>query len=449
MHIKRLAEGFLLDWKKETNPKPLLLRGARQVGKSTLVRNFAKNYKFFVELNLEKPNDKRYFKEERDIKTVWQEILFNLNLPNDPQNTLLFIDEIQEIPFVIKQLRYFYEDLPQLNVIAAGSLLEFALGKVTSFPVGRIEEYTLHPFNFEEFLIALGEEQALKELKTVPVNTYAYQKLYQLFDQYIIIGGMPEVVKHFVENNKSMVGLKRIYNSIWSTYQNDVVKYAKNNTQMNVLRHILNEAAKSRDRISFTKFGNSEFKSREMGEGFNALDLCKLIYLIYPTTQITAPTLPDTKRRPRLQLLDTGLLNFVSGIQTELMQLNDLSDYYRGFLISHVLYQELISYKNQSFQKPMFWVKENPAMNAEVDLTHQYKNELIPVEIKSGASGSLRSLHEFMDLVPHKMAVRFLKNELSQETVNTKKNKSFTLLNLPYFAISQLDSYLDWAFGKK
>ena len=118
-------------------------------------------YPHFVSLNLEKPNDKKYFLKEREVKDIWQQIAFEKNLPNDPNNTLLFIDEIQEIPSVIKQLRYFYEDMPALHVIAAGSLLEFALGEVSSFPVGRIEEMNLHPLDFEEFLLAIGELRAL------------------------------------------------------------------------------------------------------------------------------------------------------------------------------------------------------------------------------------------------------------------------------------------------
>ncbi len=178
-------------WQTKSHRKPLILRGARQVEKSTLVKKFGKEFTYFIQLNLEKPNDKRY---------------------------------------VIKQLRYFYEEIPALNVIAAGSLLEFALGDVGSFPVGRVEELTLHPLDFEEFLMAIGDDNSLKALRQIPVPIYAYDKLFELFKKYVIIGGMPEVIKQYVVFGFSLAGLKEIYASIWETYKSDVVKYARNPT---------------------------------------------------------------------------------------------------------------------------------------------------------------------------------------------------------------------------
>ena len=219
MIFTRKASEQLIDWRTKTNRKPLILRGARQVGKSTLVRDFGSNFKFFIELNLEKSNDKIYFEKDREIKDIWQEILFDKGIPDEPNGTLLFIDEIQEIPHVIKQLRYFYEDLPNLHVIAAGSLLEFSLGKVSSFPVGRVEEMNIFPFDFEEFLMACSENSAVEQLKNVPIANFAYNKLFQLFKRYMIIGGMPEAISSYVESNFSVVGLKQVYSSIWNTYK--------------------------------------------------------------------------------------------------------------------------------------------------------------------------------------------------------------------------------------
>ena len=195
MIFERKIEVYLKKWQTKSNRKPLILRGARQVGKSTLVQKLGKNYKYFVSLNLEKPKDSKYFTKERGVLEIWDQLIFENNIPNDPENTLLFIDEIQEIPHVIKQLRYFYEDLPRLHLIVAGSLLEFALGEVCSFPVGRVEEITLHPMSFEEFLMACNEEASLSELKIIPLNDYAFDKLLRLFNTYLIIGGMPEVIK--------------------------------------------------------------------------------------------------------------------------------------------------------------------------------------------------------------------------------------------------------------
>ena len=444
MNFYRKIEPFLDNWRTKSPRKPLILRGARQVGKSTLINHFGKKYTHFIALNLERPSDRKYFEKERDVKEIWQQILFEKNLPNLPEDTLLFIDEIQEIPHVIRQLRYFYEDLPQLHVIAAGSLLEFALGDVKSFPVGRIEELTLHPLDFEEFLMAINEEAALQQLRIVPLNNFAYDKLFALFKKYLIFGGMPEVVKTYRASNQSLTGLKDIYASIWETYKSDIVKYAKNDTEAKVLRYILESAPYVRDRINFAGFGGSNYRSREVGEAFRALDWAKIIYLIYPTTQTVPPQLPDLTRKPRLQFLDTGLMNYASDIQSDLLQLEDLNDFYRGFVVNHGITQELIANGQNTFFKPQFWVRETANSSAEVDLTYKWAQYLIPIEVKSGAKGSLRSLHEFMDVAPHDLAVRFLGNRLLLEKGQTRKGKTFNLLNLPYFAVSQLDQYLVW-----
>jgi uncharacterized protein len=444
MVFTRKIESTLAEWKSKYNRKPLILRGARQVGKSTLINKMGESYSYFVSLNLEKPSDKKYFEKEIDVKDIWQQILFEKNIPNDPQNTLLFIDEIQEIPSVIKQLRYFFEDIPTLHVVAAGSLLEFALGEVKSFPVGRVEEMTLHPLDFEEFLMATGENAALGELRQVPLNNYAYNKLFQLFKNYLIIGGMPEVVRTYTENQFSIVGLKQVYASIWDAYKSDIVKYAKNNAEVNILRHIISSAPYVRDRITFAGFGSSNYRSREVGEAFRALDLAKIIYLIYPTTQTSPPQIADLTRKPRLQFLDTGLMNYASEIQSELLPLEDMNDYYKGFVVNHCVTQELIANSNQAFIKPLFWVRENVHTNAEVDLTYKWHNLLLPIEVKSGSKGSLRSLHEYMEIAPHDLAIRFLGNQLLLEHGKTRSGKEFRLLNLPYFAVSQLDKYIDW-----
>jgi uncharacterized protein len=446
MLFTRKMEATLLAWKLKNRRKPLILRGARQVGKSTLLQKFGQGYTHFINLNLEKPNDKKYFAQEREVKTVWEQIIFEKKIPNDPANTLLFIDEIQEVPSAIRQLRYFYEDLPTLHVVAAGSLLEFALGEVKSFPVGRIEELTLHPLDFEEFLQAIGESNALEQLRKVPLNDFAYDKLFELFKRYIIIGGMPGVIRAYVENQFDLFTLREVYASIWDTFKSDVIKYSKNATEANVMRHIITSAPYVRDRINFAGFGASNYRSREVGEAFRALDLAKIIYLIYPTTQTAPPQTPNLTRKPRLQFLDTGLLNYASDIQAELLLLDDLNDYYKGFVVNHAITQELIANAGQSgSSRPLFWVKENANANAEVDMTYKWDNLLLPVEVKAGAQGSLRSLHEYMNLAPHDLALRFLGNKVSLETCTTQQGKVFKLLNLPYFTCSQLERYLEWA----
>jgi uncharacterized protein len=229
--------------------------------------------------------------------------------------TLLFIDEIQEEPDAIRQLRYFYEDFPDLHVIAAGSLLEFAMKKVKIFPVGRVELLYLHPLNFTEYLEAIGHQAAMKEMDKIPYAPYAHPILLNLFNHYTITGGMPEVVARYIESG-SMTELPAIYESIWETYKNDVEKYAHNETERKVIKHIMAVAHLYIDqRIKFQNFGQSNYRSREVGKAFRNLADAKVIQLLYPTTNVDIPAKPDLRKSPRLQFLDTGLINHALGIQ--------------------------------------------------------------------------------------------------------------------------------------
>ncbi|MDP4912836.1 MAG: AAA family ATPase, partial [Saprospiraceae bacterium] len=178
MEFKRNIEDYLYKWKLSPVRKPLILRGARQVGKTTVINKFAKSYEYLISLNLEKPTDKKYFEDFDDVKTILEALLLAKNIPSQKlPNTLLFIDEIQESPIAIQLLRYFYEEIPHLHVICAGSLLEFAIKNVKSFPVGRVSFLYLHPLNFQEYLEATGKFALLEQLKVLPVKQYAHHTL--------------------------------------------------------------------------------------------------------------------------------------------------------------------------------------------------------------------------------------------------------------------------------
>ena len=440
----RKAQRYLEEWKARKQSKPLVLRGARQVGKSTLVQQFGQGYKHFVILNLEKAQDAGYFKGGDEVKVIFDKILLQHNLSFLPSETLLFIDEIQEVPAAIALLRYFYEDLPELDVIAAGSLLEFAIGDVPAFPVGRVEQLPIYPLDFEEFLTALGEIQALEYYKQMPIPTLAHDKLMSLFNTFIIIGGMPEIVASYLSSDRNISSLTKVYSSIWDNYIQDIEKYGNNPTERKVLRHIVATAPAVRDRITFGGFGNSAYKAREVGEAFRKLDKAGLIKLIYPTSHTKPPLIPNYRRKPKIQFLDTGLLNYAAGTQASMIDVKDLNAFHRGYLVNHMMIQELISQSDRLRYIPPFWTRENANANAEVDLVVDYKNLLIPIEVKSGAKGRLRSLHEYMDRTEHDIAVRLLANVMQIDEGVTRKRKTFTLLNLPYYAVSQLTGYLEY-----
>lgn len=449
--LQRKAYRNLLKWKESKNRKPLIIRGARQVGKSTLINQFSQEFDYSISLNLERPRDKQVFDELLEVKDVVNRLFLENSIILNGKTVLLFIDEIQESTAAIAMLRFFYEDYPQLFVIAAGSLLEFAIQNVGSFPVGRVEQFVLHPLDFEEFLMATQSDSLLKAYSEIPVKPFAHTLLLEKFHQYTMLGGMPEVVNTYVEE-QDFVALQPIYQNLWQSYMDDVEKYGTNVSEVRVIRHIMQTAPSENDRITFAGFGNSNYRSREMGEAFRALDLAKIIRLVYPCTNFEIPLIVDYKRKPRLQFLDTGLLNAALGIQANFIGVEDLYNLYKGRIVPHIFTQEYIAQQNQPLYKPVFWVRENSNSNAEVDFIIVHKNQVIPVEIKSGSSGRLRSLHEYIDRSEslssgQNFAVRVLGNQLSIEQTTTPKGTPYTLLNLPYYLSAKIGEYIEWGMG--
>ena len=439
----------LKKWKLSENRKPLILRGARQTGKTTVVEQFAEGYGQYIYLNLERTADKEVFVRYNSIDEIVQAIFFQYNKKTEQMaDTLLFIDEIQQSPEAVALLRYFYEDYPDLHVIAAGSLLETLLGKSINFPVGRVEYRAVRPVSFAEFLLAMGEEQALEQYNNVPIKDFAHEKLIKLFHTYALIGGMPEIVSNYIKN-KDLTILQNVYESLLIPYFDDVEKYAKNSGQIQILRHairsIFYEAGR---RIKFQGFGASSYNSKEMGEVLRTLEKTMLMQLIFPTTQTEPPFLPDIKKSPRLQVLDTGMLNFFSGLQKDMLGTQDLNDLYRGKITEHIVGQELLA-SNYSFLNSLhFWVRDKKQSEAEIDIMYPYNSTMIPVEVKSGKSGKLRSLLYYLDVSTIDFAVRFYAGKLQLEEHKTPNGKTFKLLNLPYYLSGKLKDYLDKYYGK-
>ena len=222
MGYHRHIEEQLKKWSQSPFRKPLVLRGARQVGKTTAVKQFATQYQQFIYLNLE-TDDAHMFEGERNIHILTDRIFFTKDATKEITNTLIFIDEIQEVPTALNMLRYFYEEYPQYHIIAAGSLLESLFDRDVSFPVGRVDYLYMYPFSFEEFLDAMDEKNALKAYRTIPVPEYATEKLMQLFHTYTLIGGMPEAVHRYILT-KDIGQVKAVYDTLLLSYLDDVEK---------------------------------------------------------------------------------------------------------------------------------------------------------------------------------------------------------------------------------
>ena len=432
-------------WRQNIPRKPLVIRGARQVGKTTLVNQFAAQYEQYIYLNLELSEDKEPFENFTSIENLLNTLFFLKNKTLAKKSTtLIFIDEIQEVPKALNILRYFYELAPEISVIAAGSMLETLFDKNISFPIGRVEYKVIRPVSFPEFLSAIGENAALEQLTQVPVAAFAQSKLLSLFHTYALIGGMPEIVQHYA-THKDLVALSPIYDSLISGYMEDVEKYAKSNAQILHIRHcIQNSFAQAGKRIKFEGFGNSAYKSREMGESLRTLEKALLMQLVYPCTSASLPMVPDIKKSPRLQILDTGLLNYFVGIQKEIIGTDDLNSIYQGTLIEHLIGQELLAFQYNALSALHFWVREKKESTAEVDYLFQYDGLIIPIEVKSGKEGTLKSLHSYMDIAPHIFAIRFYAGALNISDAITQNGKQYKILNLPYYLGSQIEKYFDW-----
>lgn len=445
MKFNRHVISHLEKWASNPERKPLLVRGARQVGKTTLVEAFARKYfDHVILLNLERPAHLDFFRRYSDAKTLVEALMVANNLTSGLKpRSLLFIDEIQESPEAIALLRYLYEDVPELPVIAAGSLLEHVLNRVKSFPVGRVEYLYLHPLNFAEYLAAKGQQAALAQLDHIPVQPFAHSTLLSLFKEYAIIGGMPEVVARYLTTG-SVADLPPVYESIWATYKDDIEKYASGPSQARVLRHIVNTAHLYLDqRIKLEGFGQSTYRSREVGEAMRSLEEANIIQLIYPTTDVQLPLQPDLRKSPRLQMLDIGLVNHELNIQADLLGMEDLNNAYQGALVPAIITQELMSLRTIQAHKPVFWTREKAQSSAEVDLVLPYQGKAIPVEIKSGKEGKLKSLHQFIDLTDHPYAVRIYGGEFSVEQHLTPIGKKpYWLMNLPYYLGTKLPAYV-------
>jgi hypothetical protein len=266
----------------------------------------------------------------------------------------------------------------------------------------------------------------------------------ELFRTYTLIGGMPEVVNNYSQK-KDLLSLSPIYDSLIASYIEDVEKYASNETQVQHIRHAIrssfHEAGK---RIKYEGFGNSSYRSRDMGEALRTLEKAFFLHLMFPCTTTTLPVLPDMKKSPRLQVLDTGLLNYMAGIQKEILGTPDLHAVYHGKIIEHLIGQELLSTQHYALSNLLFWVREKKTSNAEVDYIFPFDGKLIPVEVKSGKEGTLRSLHLFMDESPNEIAVRFYSGKLNITFSKTLQDKTYKILNLPYYLGTQLEKYLDW-----
>ncbi len=439
----------LKSWYSRKQRKPLLIRGARQVGKTTLVRMFAEMENIqLIEINCEKPWGFLSLAEKLDPKIIIQAIEFEFNTTITPENSLIFFDEVQNTPSVLKLLRYFYEDFPEYRVITTGSLLEFVFDEPEfSVPVGRLDLMYLVPFSFEEFLGAVGEQSALKVLQNYQldesIDQHIHLKLTQLLRKYIAVGGMPEVIYAYLQHH-SMLELERIKNSIIDTFKLDFHKYRKN-TNPKLLSIIFDSLPiQIGGKIKYSNIDKS-YKSNDIGKSLNLLCLAKIVSKVFNTGCNGVPLGAEKKDRFfKCFMLDIGLIHTQLKLNPfEISEADELNYINKGALSEQLVAQQLIA-QHQYFMEPelYYWAREKKASSAEVDFViTNSRRQIIPVEVKAGSTGSLRSLQIMVIEKSIRHAVRFnsMPPSIFHEKRNTVKGDSrFTLYSLPHYLAGQL-----------
>ncbi|MBI1871716.1 MAG: ATP-binding protein [Chlamydiae bacterium] len=444
--FERKIERELLKWKSKSGRKPLIFRGARQTGKTTLVRKFARSFKNFIELNLEKEVNQKIFSEVKDIKDVVQSIEGISNQRVIPHETLLFLDEVQNSVSAIKLLRYFYEEMPNLHVISAGSLLEVRMKtEGWSFPVGRVEFLYLYPVTFDEFLSVTGEEVLLKSLweygieKSLPPPLH--DRFINLLSDYMVVGGMPEAVNEYIKE-RSFVAVRQYHETLVSSFKEDFSKYSKG-AEATHLKLVWDRIPfEVGSRITYSKLAGANAHSKEISRAFDILHEAMLIERIFPTTQVAPPLVKKTKAAPKALFLDIGLCIAALHLTKDQIHEQFVDPSYRGGLSEAFVGQELMALDCYQRNALFFWIREEKGASSELDFVLPVENTLIPLEVKSGSQGSLKSLHQFLLRSSHHVGIRLYNGPLKVEEHSVLLPNSgkldYQLISIPIYLTFRL-----------
>jgi predicted AAA+ superfamily ATPase len=399
--MKRLVDVYFSEWRRNPVRKPLLLRGARQVGKTYAVRNLGVSFAQFIEINFEQqPKVASVFEQDLDAHRIIRDLEILFKKPIVPGKSLLFFDEIQAAPKAITALRYFYEQIPGLHVIAAGSLLEFQL-ELTGLPVGRIQSLFMYPVSFLEFLAARGETAAIRffseSKKVFSVSTSVHAKLLALWGEYMAIGGMPEAVRLWCERG-SFDAVNMVLRGIMETFQQDFEKYAKGGRARYLPLMFERIPWLQGRKFKFTHVSDS-LKKRELAP---ALDLLEKAGIVHKVVHSSAQGLPLGAQADldkfKLLFVDVGLGQTMLGPGQGGWIIDPINACVnKGGCAEAFAGQELIAYAGSDMRAGLYyWLREARSSNAEVDYVANVDNKAIPIEIKSGPTGSLKSLHLFL-----------------------------------------------------
>lgn len=440
---------FLKEWFDSPLRKPLVLRGARQVGKTWLVKAFAENQeRRLIEVNFEKTPLLAKCFATNEPKEILLSLGTTLGEEIDPKGALLFLDEIQAYPELLAKLRWFAEDMPELPVIAAGSLLEFVLEKHTfSMPVGRIGYMYIEPLSFEEFLVASNQKILLEYLEgfdwTKKISEPTHERLLQFFKEYLLVGGMPEAVVSWT-SRRSLQQVNQIHRNLINTYRDDFSKYS-GRIDATRLDEVLTTLPKFLgEKIIYSKI-NPDLRSGQTKQAFELLNKARICYRITNTPGNGIPLAAGADSRFfKANLIDVGLASALLDLSLEdVASVSEIALINSGGIAEQVAGQ-LLRTLFPSYIDPSlyYWHREEAGASAEVDYILQHRMEVIPVEVKAGKTGSLKSLHYFMGKKGFKRAIRINSDFPSQVDVDVKDHSGtpiqYQLTSLPFYLIGQL-----------
>lgn len=401
--MKRSVDKELLKWKNEPERKVLLIRGARQVGKTYSIRQLGKTFKYFLEINFEEdPDAKIFFERSRNPHELCEKLSIYYDIPIAPNETLLFLDEIQACTGALKSLRFFYEKMPQLHLVAAGSLLEFALEEIPSFAVGRITSLFMYPMTFSEFLIASGSEKLdeLIDRSSVqkPIDPVIHKKILDKLKTFQLIGGMPEAVASYLKH-KDLRRCQKVLNDLVTTIIDDFAKY-KNRSPVHKLQEVFYSTVHQVG--SKFKYSNVSPPGGSTSGYKEALDLLiksGIVHRIYHTSARGLPLGAQiNEKKFKILPLDSGVYQRILGLDLSQHIISDFDQLiHREHLSELFVGLELISHQSPFLHPQLYyWHREAKSSSAEIDYVVSAHGRIIPIEVKTGTRGQMQSLHLFL-----------------------------------------------------
>jgi len=451
--MKRARLVDLQAWLASSDRKPLVLRGARQVGKTWLVRKLAELADLqLVEFNFEDRKQDSSLFRSNDPHTILLEIGASRGIRIDPENSLLFLDEIQAAPDLLAKLRWFAEKLPQLAVIATGSLLDFSLEQHSmSMPVGRINYCYIEPLSFDEFLVSQDKINLVDYLQQYQLNKQIpeaiHESLMEVFKEFMIIGGLPAAVSNW-RNERSLLNVSQIHKNLLATYRDDFGKY-RGRVATEILEDVLVSVPRQLSQKFIYRRANPELHSTQLRHALSLLNKARVCHKVVVTHSNGLPLAAETNEKYFKQiLLDVGLCSAQLGLTLdEIQSVNEINLINKSGIAEQICGQLLRTLFPYFIDPSLYcWMREEAGASSEVDYILQHKSHVVPLEIKAGKTGKLKSLHYFMGAKGFDVAVRVNSDYASVVNVEVKDHKGkqvcYRLLSIPFYLIGQLHRML-------